>query len=56
MHLSKKAQISHLNTDKAPTKVSSKYADFIDVFSPKLTTELLEYTRINNHTIELVNN
>ncbi len=40
--------------DEAPTKVPSKYADFADVFSPKLAAKLLEYTGINNHTIELV--
>ncbi len=40
--------------DKAPTKVPSEYADFADVFSTKLTAELLEHTGINNHAIELV--
>ncbi len=33
--------------------MSSKYADFTDVLSPKLVTELLEHTEINNHAIEL---
>ncbi len=32
----------------------SKYADFVDIFSPKLAVELLEYMRINNHAIKLV--
>ncbi len=32
----------------------SEYADFVDIFSPKLAAELLEYTRINNHTIKRV--
>ncbi len=32
-----------------------KYADFSDVFSPKLAVELPEHTRINDHAIDLVN-
>ena len=40
--------------DETPTKVLSKYADFADVFSPKLAAKLSKYTRINNHAIELV--
>ncbi len=40
--------------DETPTKVLSKYADFADVFSPKLATELPEHTGINNHAIKLV--
>ena len=31
-----------------------EYSDFADVFSLKLTLELLEYTGINNHVIKLV--
>ncbi len=54
MHPLKKAQIAHLKADKAPTKVLSKYADFADVFSPKLAAELPEHTGINDHAIELV--
>ncbi len=54
MHLSKRIQIAHLKADEAPTKVPSEYADFADVFSPKLTVELLEHTEINDHIIELV--
>ena len=56
MHSLKKAQIAHLNTDKAVIKVSSKYTDFIDIFLLKLAIELLKHTKINNHTIELVDN
>ena len=56
MYPSRKAQIAHLKADKAPTKVSSKYADFIDVFLLKLAIKLLKYTRINNYAIELVDN
>ena len=56
MHLSKKAQIAQFKADKAPTKVSSKYADFADIFLPKLAVKFQEHTKINNHTIELVDN
>ncbi len=53
VHSSRKAQIAHLKADEAPTKVlSSEYADFLDIFSSNLATELSEYTRINNHTIK----
>ncbi len=54
VHPSKKAQIAHLKVVKAPSKVPSKYADFANVFSSKLVAKLLEYMRINDHTIELV--
>ncbi len=54
MYPLKRAQIAHLKADEAPTEVLSKYADFADVFSPKLAAELPEYTRINNYAIELV--
>ena len=53
MHLLRKAQIVHLKADKAPTKVSSKYTDFADIFSPKLAAELPE-NGISNHAIELM--
>ena len=54
VHPSRWAQIAHLKVDKAPTKVLSKYADFANVFSPKLVVELLGHIKINNHAIELV--
>ncbi len=56
MHLSKRAQIAHLKTDKAFTKVSSKYADFVDIFLLKLAIELLKYIQINDYAIELIIN
>ena len=34
----------------------NKYADFANVFLPKLAIELPEHMRIHNHTIKLVNN
>ncbi len=40
--------------DETPTKVPSEYADFADIFSPKLAVDLSEHTAINDHAIELV--
>ena len=54
MHPSKKAQVANLKVDKALTKVLSKYADFADIFSPKLAADIPEYMEINDHAIELV--
>ena len=54
MHPSKKAQIAHLKVDKAFTKVPSKYADFADIFFPKLTAELPKLKKINDYAIELM--
>ncbi len=54
MHPSRRAQIAHLKADEAPTKVPSKYADFADVFLPKLAAELQEHTGINDHAIKFV--
>ncbi len=54
VHPSRKAQIVHLKADEAPTEVLSKYANFVDVFSPKLAAELPEHTGINDHVIKLV--
>ena len=55
MHPLRRAQIVHLKADEAPTKVSSKYADFVDIFFGKLAAELSEHTKINDHAIKLVN-
>ncbi len=54
MHPSRRAQIAHLKADEASTEVPNEYADFTDVFSPKLAVELPEHTGINDHAIELV--
>ena len=54
VHSSRRAQIAHLKADEALSKVQSKYAKFADIFSPKLATELLKHTGINDHAIELV--
>ena len=56
IHPFKRAKITHLKVDKAPTKVFSKYGDFANIFLLKLVIELFEYTKINNHAIELVDN
>lgn len=34
--------------------ISSKYADFADVFSPNLVAKLLKYIEINNNPVNLV--
>ena len=47
-------QISGLITEEAPTKVLTEYSDFADVFSLDLVFKLSKHTRINNHTIDLV--
>ncbi len=54
MHLLRKAQIAYLKADEASFKVSNKYANFADIFFLKLVAELPEHTRINDYTIELV--
>ena len=56
MHLLIRAQIAYLKADEAPTKVSSEYVDFANIFSPKLAAELSEHTRINNYAIKFVDN
>lgn len=44
----KTAKIANLNMNGVLVKILSKYADFVDVFSPKLVVELPKYTEINN--------
>ena len=55
VHPSRRPQIAGLIAEEAPTKVPAEYADFADMFSPDLASELPEHTGINNHAIELVN-
>ena len=38
------------------TKGSSKYVNFVDVFSQKLIIDFSKYMSINNHIIKLVDN
>ncbi len=54
VHPSKRTQIAHLKADEALIEVPSEYANFADVFLPKLAAELPEHTGINDHAIELV--
>ena len=55
VHPSRRPQIAGLIAKKDLTKVSVEYTDFADVFFLDLASELLEYTEINDHSIELVN-
>lgn len=43
-----------LKADETFISVPSKYVDFVNVFSKDLAAKLLEYTKINNHAIDLV--
>ena len=54
VHPLRKAQVAYRKANEAPTKVWSKYADFADVFSPKLAAKLPKHMGINNHIIKLV--
>ena len=54
MHLLRKAQIAYLKVVKVPTKVSSKYTDFTNVFLSKFAIKLPKHMRINNYTIKLI--
>ncbi len=54
MYSSKKAQLARMKADEAISEIFSEYANFADIFLPKLAIELPKYTRINNHPIELV--
>ena len=50
-----KAQIAGLTTKKVLIKVSTKYANFTNMFPLNLASKLSKYTSINNHTIKLEN-
>ena len=54
VHPSRRPQRTSLIAKETPTKVPVKYADFADVFSPDLASELPEHTGINDYAIELV--
>ena len=54
MHPSKRAQIIYLKVDKVSNKVSSKYANFANIFLLKSVIKLSKYTDINNYVIELI--
>lgn len=42
-----------LIANKVPIEVLEKYGEYVDVFSQEVVTELLKYTGINNHLINL---
>ena len=44
-----------MTLQKTSIKITTKYANFVDVFSPDLVSKLLKYTEINDHTIKLIN-
>ena len=52
VHSSRQAQISSL--DVKEVTIPSKYADYIDVFSPDSAAELPEHTGINDYSIDLM--
>ena len=54
VHPSRRLQISGLIAKEAPTKVTTEYSNFADVFSPDLASELSKHIGINDHAIELV--
>lgn len=49
------AQIVFFKDNETFSFILSKYIDFLDVIFKDLATELLEYTKINNNTIDLIN-
>ena len=53
MHPQQAGQIAALKQDKALTKLTSKYAEYADVFSFDLAIKLPENTSINKHAIKL---
>ena len=54
IHLSYRSQIAGLIAKEALRKVFNKYINFADVFFPDLIFKLSKHTRINNHTIKLI--
>ena len=52
--LNARSQIFGLITKEAPIKILAKYLAFADVFTSDLASKPLEYIRINDHAIELV--
>lgn len=47
--------IALLNANKAFIAILFEYANLVKILFSVLTIKLLEYTRINNYTIELIN-
>ena len=55
VHSFRRPQIFGLIAEKAPTKVSNTYANFVNIFSLDLASKIPKNTGINNHAIKLVN-
>ena len=51
-----KAQIEAPLFNKAPTAILAEYSNYSNIFLAENTSELLKYTRINNHIIKLEEN
>lgn len=54
IYASCETQIAFLKVDEALISSLSEYTNFIDVFFNNLAVKLWEHTRINDHTINLV--
>ncbi len=54
VHPLKRAQIAYFKVNETFIKVTSRYANFVDIFSSKLAIKFHKYTSINNCTIKLV--
>ena len=54
IYLSHQAQITALMSEE--TRISAEYSDFSNVFLLKSAAELLEHTKINDHSIDLLYN
>ena len=52
IHPSYQAQVATLTSEK--TGILTEYFDFSNIFSSDFTAELPEYTRINDHPIDLL--
>ena len=54
VHLLKKVQIVYLKANEAPTKIPSKYANFINIFLQIFAIKFPKHTKIKDHAIKLV--
>ena len=54
IHSLKRAYITYFKLNKVPTKVFIKYADFANIFLPKLATKFLKYIKINNYNMKYI--
>lgn len=54
IYLFYKVWIVLLKVDKAPTIILLGYIDFVNIMSLDLVTKLPKYTKINNYTINLI--